>query len=309
MKQNSQKTKKLLVVSIIIGCLLTGNPLTFAAQENQTNTIQEVKNQTTELVTAKDENNPNELAFRIETLKKVIELSVAETKSIKLKLFETEKEEGSVQAWKEKTMEKLKEVSLYYEAQKELISKGEIKTLEATKESAQKFKEWRETNYLPLAEEINNFFLIKEEKNALETARDRWQKISADVEKLKKASIETSKLKDLLKQADVLIEESKKMNETAWQLFEKNILTMPPEEETSTSTKITALEETTTTLNISEEQEASSTTSTITTGEEPILLSPHIAIKTLVKDSFVKIKEVYQVFIEMSNVVRTLLQL
>lgn len=254
--------------------------------------LESVKESVTTLINAKDEENPNDIAFRIETFKKVIDFSIAETKDLKIKLFgiDSKKVGTSTIVWKNKMMKNLDEALEYYDSEKSFIKDGENSlVLTEIKTRAEVFKGWREDKYVPTADEINDYFLIEQQKQALETTKNRANKIRIDIEKLKKARIKTFDLEKLFSKTDILIKDAQELNDKATLLFYKTKI-LPPQDEVIIS------EATEEVIHI--------TTSTIIHGVEK---NPEPSTKDLVKESFTKVKNVYQIFIDMSNVARKLL--
>ncbi|MEW6617412.1 MAG: hypothetical protein AB1333_03280 [Patescibacteria group bacterium] len=256
--------------------------------------LESVKESVTTLINAKDEENPNDIAFRIETFKKVIDFSIAEAKDLKIKLFgiDTKKVGTSTVAWKNGVMKDIDEALEYYDSEKNFIKEGEASlTLIEVKTRAESFKEWRESKYAPTADEINTYFLIEQQKQALETTKKRTEKIHLDIEKLKKAKIKTSGLEKLFSKVDPMIKDAEELNNRADLLFYKTkILPQPPKEEVINETTTNEIINTTTSTVVSE-----------------IEKNPELSIKDLVKESFAKVKNIYQIFIDMSGLVRKLL--
>jgi hypothetical protein len=143
-------------------------------------------------------------------------------------------------------------------------------------------------------------------------ARERWEKISDDIEKLRKARFDTKKLETLLKDAKKSITEGTQKNEEAESLlFKKFILpallqSQETDEATSTpETAITPAISTSTEIVTTSTPHMSTSTATTTEVSEPEESPP--SITDLARTSLLKIREAYQIFIEMSNLVRKLL--
>ena len=255
--------------------------------------LESVKESVTTLINAKDEENPNDITFRIETFKKVIDFSIAEAKDLKIKLFgiDSKKVSTSTDVWKNKMMKNLDDALEYYDSEKNFIKDGEGSlVLTEIKTRAETFKGWRENTYVPTADEINDYFLIEQEKQALETTKNRASKIRLDIEKLKKAKIKTVNLEKLFSKTDILIKDAQELNDKAALLFYKTKI-LPPQDEEIISEVLT-------------EEMINTTTSTVINEVEK---NPEPSIKDLVRESFTKVKSVYQIFIDMSNLVRKLL--
>ena len=278
------------------------------AETKLESTLEGVKGQVENLVTAKDEKSVSELALRIETFKKIIEFSVSETKDLKIKLLGLEDLNEEESAWRKTMIEELNNALTYYESEKSTVEDAAEISLDEIKTLATDFKNWRDTTYLPVAEKVNELLLIRQEENAIEIAERRWQKIDEDIKKLEKAKIKgVGELRELLKNADGLIGEGRELNRKAGNAFWKDYILVTATTTTSApaSTTITFLPErlnaTTTTASSTE-----SATSTDESASSTLSIQPP-SIKGLVGDSLVRIKDAYQIFIEMSNLVRKLL--
>lgn len=296
----------------------------FAQSSAAQKALEEVKDSVGTLIGAKDENNPIETGLRIETFKKVLVFSTAETKDLKLKLLSydefsaaTSTATSSLSFWGKSAIGKLNDALAYYDEQKSAIEdKDFLMTLESIKTMAEKFKKWREEFYIPAIEEITSFLLTEQQNKAIETAENRWQKISGDVVKLKKVRFKKiSELEKSLKEAGESIEEAWVLNKKARELFEETYLIRGVDITTTTSSATsTQPTSTSTVIENAATSTAAETNTTTTTGQkqkekdesaEPP--NPPPSIKDLVKDSLIKIRDAYQNFIEMSNLVRKLL--
>jgi hypothetical protein len=276
----------LIILSIGILINLVLRPIFVFAQEtvnSSTNTqtnqniLQKTLKTIEDLVSIKDEENES-LAFRIKTFKQVIELAIVEAKELKIKILSLDKLNDKELNWQKEQIEKLNAVIEFYENEQKILSEQELITLEWIKNEAQNFKEWRENNYLPLTEEITNFLLIQQQQKAIETAQERLKKINRDLQLLKKGEFKNTKLlSDLFTKAEITLNESVKLNKKAINVFWENQ---------------------------KENQKKLIITNTTTTSSSTAL-SPPLFIRDLVKESLNKIKETYQIFIEMSKLVKT----
>ena len=113
---------------------------------------------------------------------------------------------------------------------------------------------------------------------------------------------EASEVKKDASKQDVSIEEARKLNEAARELFfERNVDVFKPAN-VSTSTEASSSSPPLS-LIVNDLANDASSTATSSAAENLNLLS----IKDLVRSSLEKIKDAYQIFIEMSNLVRKLL--
>lgn len=276
----------------------------------QTPTVQKafdtVKERVDDLVTAKDVNNPRDLAIRIETFAKVIDLSQVEAKELKKQLLQLEFSDETLLAWKVKMLDQINIVIEYYDIQQKTIASSSTAiTLESIKTTAEAFKTQREKVYVPIAEEVYDMLIIFQEREAIVTAKERWKKISDDITKLQNAKVRgVEALPILLSEAKKFITKSEDLNTEAYNTFLKNITPPPLQLETkkATSTATSTIESKTITLKTIEDSSEildKATTSVALPPSKP-------SIKDLVRSSLVNIRDAYQVFIEMSSVVRAL---
>ncbi len=308
--------------------------------------LDDTKESLGDLVTAKDEDSPLNVALRIETFKKVVELSLSEAKDFKIKLLVLDDiDDEALLAWKERMVTALNEAIAYYETQRAYIKEnGLFIDLEEIQTIAVDFKAWRETYYLPVYGQIQVFLFIQKEDRILAIAQSRWGKIEQDLAKLERAGLNgIDELRELLSAAGDYILLSKQEHSAAAETFAYTYTTpflatsSTTEESEATSTDATPFLTTSTT----EESKATSTDATIqiletiitptssdildtsepqlqeNVGEETIEtttstdvvapISPITSIKDLVRSSLHNVKRAYQVFIEMSSLVRKLL--
>ena len=252
--------------------------------------------------------------MRIETFRKVVEFSVGEAKGLKIKLLGVEDLDDATLLWRKTMIEHLNNALLRYEKEQLFLLEETINDVEIIKRVASDFKTWREALYIPIAEEINEFLLTEQEEVAIETALKRWQRINKDVASLENSGLKGVKqLRELLNAAKTLIDESDLLNKEARVLFVKQRVTplLPKDKTSEINTEIDTIEaegvaillETETAPNVTSTT-GSETASTTLAAEAP---QPP-TIKSLVRESLAKVKGAYQTFIEMSDLVRKLLE-
>lgn len=275
--------------------------------------FEDVKGQLENLVIAKDQNEPNELNLRLQTFDKILDLSLTEVKDLKIKMLSIDQIKDSASSWRSEIIEKLNLASSYFKDAKDKFDEKTNIDLPTIKKMASDFKDWREMNYLPPANQINEYLLIEQEQKALETAAKRWQRIEKDIVRLEKAKIKKiSNLKEMLAQANTLIKDAEELNNEARNNFFDLYIGRKEIFGTTTTTSSTIATTSKPIVPVANEN-ATTTTSTstnaTTTGSETTsaLSSFQPSIKDLVETSLNKIKEAYQIFIEMSNLVRKLL--
>ncbi|HDY73150.1 MAG TPA: hypothetical protein ENH86_01085 [Candidatus Jorgensenbacteria bacterium] len=288
--------------------------------------LDDTKESLGDLVTAKDEDSPLNVALRIETFKKVVELSLSEAKDFKIKLLVLDDiDDEALLAWKERMVTALNEAITYYETQHAYIKENGLSIdLEEIQTIAADFKAWRETYYLPAYGQIQVFLFIQKEERILAIAQSRWGKIEQDIARLERAGLNgIDELRELLSAAGDYILLSKQEYSAAAETFAYTYTapflttsTIEESEATSTDTTIQMLETTITPtssdiLDTSEprlqENVGEETVETTTSTDVVAPVSPITSIKDLVRSSLQNVKRAYQVFIEMSSLVRKLL--
>lgn len=316
--------KKIIFACFLAGTILfTSGGFVHAQSDTTKKALESVKESVDTLIGVKDENNPNDAAFRVEAFKKVLDFSVAEAKDLRVKLLASfENETSSTAAWKDGAVKKIDAALVYYADEQNMVKKNPSMTLGQIKTAADDFKTWREDTYLPLSEEVTDFLFIKQQAKALAITIARGEKINEDVLKLEKAfgTKKIQPLKALLEKASSSTEEAENLNSQARVLFTKRYVfplfatssvatSTEAGEGNATSSVATSTEtndNTTDTLRINTDAfSSSSATSSIATST-PLLIPP-ASIKDLVRASLIKVKGAYQVFIEMSDLVRKLL--
>jgi len=269
--------------------LLISNGVNLVWAEISTSTLIEVQEDTQNLIKAKDQENPTpeeEQKLRLEIFTKVINLSLKEVEDIINQLNALKNLNEPETALLDQLLEKFNGFLQFYNEQKENLAPTAELDLATIKKLAQDFKDWRENTYLPIFDTATDFLLINQQKAILEMTEKRYQKISLDVAKLKKANLKgIDQLEKYLNQAADLIEAAK----TIWQETQDNFWQVTTATSTATST-------------IASVATSTATSSAVTTEENQPL-----SIKNLIRDSLNKIKEAYRIFIEMSNLVRKLL--
>ena len=279
---------------VFAGLLFVFPPPSFAQSNSIKKATQDVQESVDTLVSAKDDNLPNDFAFRLDTFKKVIDLSISEAKDLKLKILLLDDKDPLMKTWKEKMVSGLNNALPYFEARKKAGSS--IRDLASVKKRAQEFKEWRDAYYLPFSEQITDFLFVLRGEEIL------------DVQKLEKSDARrASALNLMLKRASDSIQRGEGASMDASRLFRETYLapltaTSSKEVATSTSSEegllVSIPTQTESTVSASSYQEDASTS--------PSLPPQPLSIKDLVRSSFGSVKDAYQVFIEMSNSVREL---
>ena len=266
-------------------------------------TVDTVKEAITNLVSAKDEKKQTETLARIDTLKKAVQLAINEAKDLRVKLIDLEHLSKEYEIWRTKKVDDIKKMIDTLES-----FKKEVGTLEETsdatdsdiKKLGEKIKEWRETTYLPISNEIQDYLLVSEEYKTIETAQNRSKKIEADIIKLEKKKKNIATLKKLLGDANKEISDAKKINDEAHTLFERTyIIEEKALRNDASSTPIKIEKETDTNI---------ASTTEVENKEADTTKTKPISVKDLVEDSSNNINNAYKIFLKMSVMVRGLLK-
>jgi hypothetical protein len=304
--------KRLLTVMAVLAFLGTspGGRVAMAAEQPSPveKAIEDVKGKLDDLIGAKDEQSPDELAYRLATLGKVIDLSITEASDLKVKLLSVNADEG-VLPWRNGTVDQLNEALDHYNQVKgDLENKENAIDLAGVKEEARAFKEWRDAHFTPVADAARDYLLIVQEGGAIATAQKRADRIGDDVTKLKNARQKVAEdLGTLLLKATSSIAEAANLNKTAhdrfWAQFIIPLQTASSTEASSTATEASSSETLATPEIEAAENAVATSTSAEATSTAPAAPSQP-SIRDLVKSSLTKVREAYQVFIEMSTLVR-----
>lgn len=327
----------LVSAASLIGANFFLSPLNIALADNQPanlqqsfnqikESVQEVKEGTKNLITTKESENltpeekeKQELSQRLDIFAKILDLSIKEAKDAigQLKVLNNLEEKAA--SLRNQFIKEFEEFLKFYNEQKDIIGKPEGIDLAKIKEMAQFFKDWREMNYNPKLAATTDFLLINRQKAALEMAGNRFDKISSDVEKLKKTNLKgidelekmLSLAADSLRGAEKIYQEAKNGFWLIEELFAINSITASSTlVSTPTSTATSSSIATTTEQIIVAETTipVENTSSTDSASTLPIPIEDQfLSIKGLIGDSLNKIKETYQIFIEMSSLVKRLL--
>jgi len=263
------------------------------------NAFKNIQESLEEFIGLKTENS-QDFHSRVVAFEKILDLTLSEAEDLRLRLLSLENLTKKEKEIRDEMVSYFDEVLAFYRSQKQDLKKlanNENVSLDDLKNLALKFKQWREKNYLPQINRIYNFLLINLEKEAISMAFNRFNKINQNLSQLKEKGVKNLKPAfELLNQADKLIQEGKKLNQESENLFWLSLT--PFLESNSSTTEITS--------SMSEiASSTTSTTSSLNSFEESS--SSTLSIKDLTKASLSKIKDAYQIFIEISNLVRKLL--
>ncbi len=286
------------------------------ADDTSSSTVQKALDSTKQflddLITSKDENSGNDVTLRVQTFGKIIDLSEAEAKDFEFKLLAVDKD-GKTDVWKKAALKGFDQAIAFFESQKDLISDPNSLDLDGIKKIAQDFKSWRDANYLPLVNQVQDFLLIKQEASGIQTGQARLQKITSDLNALKQSAIvNSSDIKKSLDSSKESLNQAVDLNSQATSLFIKDymVMTTPKTSSTesvSTSTDVSSSTTNTPAISILVISSSTATSTAISSSADVSATVPIISIKDLVKSSLSKVKDAYQGFIDISNLVRKLL--
>lgn len=300
---NGMKKTKITLALLTLLALNAATPsFAFAESSSVQKALESAKETIGNLVTAKDDKQPDELSLRIQTLTQAIDLSIEEAKDARSNLEELDEKKISENevAWRDAKLKDITSALNYFETQKSDVkdNRANITAAEA-KNIAENFKAWRDENYLPSLNEVRDYFLVDQQEKTIETAKTRWQKIDEDVKKLERARVKNiASARKLLKSASALIANSDAINEKARDAFFATFINVSTSTATSTAETKKDLK-----FDIKNNGDKEAT-STMRGEAEPTPPS----IRDLVKDSSLKIRDAYKVFIDMSSLVRRLLK-
>ena len=247
--------------------------------------LQSLKASVNALAQTKDNTPPAEkdqLEFRakVQTLQKVIELGLAETKDLKSRLADLHIEELVADDF---TFDAVETSSVFArmlasfddyhnEAERKLLAAKDSADVKAI---ATTMRAWREKAYNPGVRKILSLGLLLQNRAALKTASARFDKILADLRKLKSAELITMTTIDpLVTSSGASLKKAKALHEDATNIVLRMLRErpgMPPE-----------------------------------TGDAE-LISPHERIANLVDQSFAELRGAYKTFIAVNQAVKKML--
>ncbi len=296
--------KKIIFASIVFAFIvILPTHISYAQSDETQKALENVKESINSLVNAKDENSPDEKAFRVEALKKIVDFSIAETKELKVKFIsefaDAETGTSTMDMWQGSVLDRITKVLSYLETGKKALSAEQ--SLEEIKNQAESFKKWREETYIPLSDEINSFLIIQKQKKSLVIAETRTSKIEKDMAKIEKlfSAKKVQPLKALIAKAKKYISDANQSHNEASSLFDEKYVLIFEKENINTSSSTDVLVD-------EDEPEEENLIESATSSSATAIQTP--SIKDLIGDSLTSVRSAYQTFIEMSNLVRKLLE-
>lgn len=270
-----------LVLATLIGII--GSPFVVFGQESSD----------TFLAISDDETLSEEERFAKAKEGIILALTLANEKVAELTLSLENREfdeNGRENELKNSFLESLSEYGLYYSTT--LEGAETLTTLEDTQTLAQEVKDYRDTIYSPEVENIVQFILVFYSEDVINIASERFEKISEDIETLESLGlIEKDKFNNQLGDVSSLLEEASNLRNEA-----KDMILAAPHNEDEAITTDEVIEASTTA-----EME-------IPTGTETDVDEENIITDTI-KKSLNDVKAVYEIFLEISGVVKETLGL
>lgn len=236
----------------------------------------------------------NELEARINVLSQTVICAKAEIDDLQNRLSNLNLEADEDTAMNEALLNALTSATEYYNAVESKMS--DAMTLDEVRTLADAVLAWRNTYYLPLLNQVNNFNLVMSGVNSLDTAKNRLQKITNVLTLLRLDQV--VKIKALLNGSKTLTNKAANLNSKAHSMVLDYVIA-------STTTEIFPASSTTesTTNEVSVGTAASSSKDTLTKSESPV------TVASLIKESLNNIKSAYTNYLGISDLVKKILGL
>ncbi len=189
----------------------------------------------------------------------------------------------------------IQDLSAYRTYYSETLTKAQtLENLGAVQALAQEVKNYRDATYTPGIEGIVEFVSVFYTEEVLRTARERFEKVSADIEKLETLGlIEIGTFNEQVVAIETLLKEAEDLRIQA-----SDIILTVEDAATSTDLVVEAVETVTTT------QAEVVETPIVETGTSTILLPDEVTPRTLLQTSLGNVKGAYEIFLEISTSVR-----
>lgn len=181
--------------------------------------IGEIKNN---LFLNAEERGAKELLARKDALLKIFDLTLLEDEDLNKKLVGVKNLNEGEKKLRDSLIANLEENKNAYSEMKSRLE--ETNSITEVKQLAIDFKNWRNLVYNPKVEKIISFTLVFLEKNILETANQRLEKIKSDLEKLESAKlIKKEDTAGLLKKSIASLNRANELNNQAKLILLKNL--------------------------------------------------------------------------------------
>ena len=189
----------------------------------------------------------------------------------------------------------IQDLSAYRTYYSETLTNAQtLENLGAVQALAQEVKNYRDATYTPGIEGIVEFVSVFYTEEVLRTARERFEKVSADIEKLETLGlIEIGTFNEQVVAIETLLKEAEDLRIQA-----SDIILTVEDAATSTDLVVEAVETVTTT------QAEVVETPIVETGTSTILLPDEVTPRTLLQTSLGNVKGAYEIFLEISTSVR-----
>jgi hypothetical protein len=287
--------KPLIAVSLASLIMLCGQPA--AAAENETADLSASVNQLIEVKDDKSLTESERLIKELEARKQVIKdalaLSLKEIDGLETSFKAIKTKDERVNAFQKASFEYLESAKIFYEEQTSTID--DLPDIEAVKAEAQTIKDYRNADYNAKISRITNFLLLNQTGELIKVAETRWQKIDSDLTKLERGQFISAGYFDTnMQKAQKYINDAVSLsNDAKEQILEDFEAEQTPAEE---EPKLMATERT--------EAPALTGSGAIEIEAEPEVVNP----KELIAASLTNLKSSYDVFLQISQSVKKILQ-
>jgi len=299
-----------LVLTIFLTALIgiLGNPLVVSAEEIAVEDFILVVNEDEELTDAEKFEKAKA------GLEKALSLAIEKVDKLSGELNAREFAEGSKEAeLKNGFLQNLEEYAAYYSGMLERAAA--LENLESVQSLAKEIRDYRDTVYSPGVEGVVEFILVFYSEDVIRTATERFEKISADIEKLETLGlVEEGIFSEKMGVIEGLLGAASDLRMEA-----KNAVIPAETEEATTTTSTeevveadaTSTDEAEADIEESETPQDQQATSTeeVVVSEEVLEEDSPKTPKDLLEESLNNVKESYEIFLEISNSVRETLGL
>ncbi|HOF50391.1 MAG TPA: hypothetical protein PLH22_01790 [Candidatus Colwellbacteria bacterium] len=233
-----------------------------------------------------------ELEARKQVVKDALSLSLKEISGLETSFKALKTKDERVSAFQKSSLEYLESAKAFYGEQAGIVDK--LASMDEIKALAQKIKDYRDENYNKKIERITNFILLNQIDGLIATAETRWQKIDSDLKKLERGAFVSPGYFDAnMQKAKKYINDAISLGADAKEHILKDFETEALTEESAplTTTEITTAPSENTATAVNEEP-------------TPKVVNP----KELAEASLTNLKSSYDVFLQISQSVKKILQ-
>ena len=221
---NRSNNHKIIFAATLIAALFFFSSTAFAKsqeQESLNSLLQNIAAKVGQISTIAEnpdlpaeEKELEETRIRKEALSLIFDLTLLEDEGLKNKLNDLDNLNKDQDKIREKLLVIFTENENAYKEMRKRLAEAE--TLEEVKNLASDFKNWRGAVYNPKVEKVVSFVLIFRQKQILDIAWQRLEKIKADLERLEVAGlIKSEETEEFLLNAILDLETAQKLNQQA----------------------------------------------------------------------------------------------